>query len=563
MLGLWVLLGNMALLVSAQDPSRNETIWTSVIYSFHGDRTPLLSPGRSLLTPLGAQQLYSAGSFFRQRYLKPTHGGDQGGPAIKNISTDTIDNTEIYIMSTMEQYIGASSMAFMQGLYPPANISSGGTPGLAAPLANGSIITAPLEGYQYPQIYTASHLDPNSIAIDGQSNCPLWGESVSEFVMSEKAKQTKSRSQEFYDSLRSNILNATFPERLVNFDYAYLIFDYLSYGYIHDQNINEKLSKEDLARARHLADQQIRECNGYSTRKGPISERSIQTVAGQSLASLIVGLLLNNLESRGVEAKLSLLFGSLEPIVAFSILTGLADINEDLSHLPNPGSSMVFEMYSITDNDRGAYPNLNDLYVRFLFRNGSDSSSRLSIYPLFGGDDDGKLSWKDFFRNMQRVSVLSIEDWCSMCQSDLPFCTTHLEEPRAAKSVMKPAVAGVIGATVALAVAGIIFALLMLVGGFRLHHVRAKRRSDLGVFKGGKKLSPDQDVPDQRSGLGTTIIRENDDRVNSWELQGQSKQNDTPDEGLTEPHLSRQSSFATEGLGSYASIEPTKPAERV
>jgi hypothetical protein len=164
---------------------------------------------------------------------------------------------------------------------------------------------------------------------------------------------------------------------------------------------------------------------------------------------------------------------------------------------------------------------------------------------------------------MQKVSVLSIEDWCSMCQSGLPFCSKHLEEPRAAKSTMKPALAGVIGATVALAVAGITFALLMLVGGFRLHHVRAKRRSDLVGFKGGKKLSPDQDVPDQRSGFGTTIIRENDDRVNSWELQGQSRRNDTPDQGLTQPHLSRQPSFATEDLGSYASIEPTKPVERV
>ena len=56
-------------LVHAQD---TETVWSSVLVTLYGDRVPLISPDLSILTPLGAQQLYSAGSLFRDRYLAPS-----------------------------------------------------------------------------------------------------------------------------------------------------------------------------------------------------------------------------------------------------------------------------------------------------------------------------------------------------------------------------------------------------------------------------------------------------------------------------------------------------------
>ena len=46
-----------------------ETIWSSVAYIMHGDRTPILGYPTEALTPLGAQQLYNQGMAFRARYL--------------------------------------------------------------------------------------------------------------------------------------------------------------------------------------------------------------------------------------------------------------------------------------------------------------------------------------------------------------------------------------------------------------------------------------------------------------------------------------------------------------
>jgi len=46
-----------------------EQILATIIFSQYGDRTPYILPQTYMLTPLGAQQLYSAGSGFRGRYI--------------------------------------------------------------------------------------------------------------------------------------------------------------------------------------------------------------------------------------------------------------------------------------------------------------------------------------------------------------------------------------------------------------------------------------------------------------------------------------------------------------
>ena len=573
MIGRWVLAAGMARLVSAQDPSSNETIWSSVIYTYHGDRTPLVWPVQNVLTSLGAQQLYAAGSFFRQRYLTEPQDGAKSGPAINDISTDALNNIEIFVMSTIDQYKGASALAFMQGLYPPTNVSLDNDSTFATSPSNESGPTAPLGGYQYPRLLTFSPEDPNSIAIEGQFNCLLYEKALTEFANSDEAMQAKSESQSFYDDIEVNILNDVFPGQNISFDYAYLVFDYLNYEKIHNEKINQKLTEADLARARDLANHQVRGFNGYSPDGEPDSRKSIQTIAGQTLAAQILVLLLNNMQSQGIGGKLNLLFGSFEPIVEFSVLTGLAMEKKELAEIPDPGSSMVFEMFSNTQGDNQEYPSSNDLQIRFLFRNGTASSSKLVPYPLFGDGDNLDLSFADFVENMQNLSISLTADWCNMCQNDGLFCAAYSNlgtggdgniavNRITTNNAMKPVLAGVIGAIVTLAAASIILALFMLVGGVRFHRARAQRRSKLGGFKAGQKLASDQDVPDneQKSGPGAIIPAKGDDRVNSWELRDQG--NDKPAGIGTKADLSRRPSFDTE-VEPYHSIEPTKIDERV
>ena len=64
-------------------------------------------------------------------------------------------------------------------------------------LANGSIIDFPLGGYQYPQIYTASRLDPNSIYVAGDVNCAAHDVAVMSYVDSQKSTQMTSATLGF------------------------------------------------------------------------------------------------------------------------------------------------------------------------------------------------------------------------------------------------------------------------------------------------------------------------------------------------------------------------------
>ena len=99
------------------------TVWSSVIFSRTGERTPaILDIGDTpiQLTSLGARQQYSAGSFFRKRYLTSsgTQNGVEGGPIV-GLSRDTPDIKQLYVEALDMQTTVASAQAFMQGFYPP------------------------------------------------------------------------------------------------------------------------------------------------------------------------------------------------------------------------------------------------------------------------------------------------------------------------------------------------------------------------------------------------------------------------------------------------------------
>ena len=123
---------------------------------------PSLSDGPYNLTPLGANQLFDAGSIIRSRYVSaPDNGSEITTAAIINgISVNAIDNSQLYILSTDDEYISSSALAFMQGLYPPRNAV---VIDLESILGNSSLEQYPLNGYQYPNVGTVSSLDFNYI----------------------------------------------------------------------------------------------------------------------------------------------------------------------------------------------------------------------------------------------------------------------------------------------------------------------------------------------------------------------------------------------------------------
>ena len=237
---------------------------------------------------------------------------------------------------------------------------------------------------------------------------------------------------------------------------------------------------------------------------------------------------------------------------------------------------MVFELYSENHNSSAGYPDTSELLVRFLFRNGTESSSALITYPLFGRSVTQKLSFNDFMTQLQNIALTSIGDWCNACQSYTVFCAAFIgvdftnssgsnsyAVSVADKSTMKPAVAGVIGAVIALVVAGIIVAVAMLVGGVRLHRSKARRRTDPGGFKAGEKLAPDQDLPYGQTGVGASVIKRSDERISSWELGDRSNTKEVNFGGSGPQDPFRRPSFEADDLEPHQSVEPTKINERV
>ena len=514
---------------------------------------------------MGAQQSFSAGSLFRDRYLAPAQDRLTANLTIDSLSQDILDSTQTYILSFYEEYTIASAQAFMQGLYPPVNATSSQGLNPMSILTNGTIIDFPLGGYQYPQVFTASPFDPNSIYIAGDTNCSAHSDAASEYFNSSDYSRLKSTTQGFYDTFKTTILAGIFDEDTVSYDYAYLIYDYLKYGFTHNQTIKDAVSATTLSRTRALADEWMYHVNGNTSAGDP--NNIARTVAGRTMTAQVINSFLSNVQSQGEVNKLTLLFGSFEPMMAFASLAQLPTKNQDFYSLPEDGSSMVFEMYSVGYNNSAGYPGLDELNVRFFFRNGTNSSSPLTLYPLFGrSDSQTALSFTEFTSLLNNITISYVGDWCSICGNQdgvfCPFYTGFQESSSGSRGStgLKPAVAGVIGALVTLAVIAILIAFAMTLGGIRFTRKTAKRKSDLGGFKAGEKLPSDLDLPSGRGSTGLTTVGETKDRVSSWELAERRR---TTGVGSQRADSIGRPSFEADDDDLHLTTQPTKIEERV
>lgn len=218
--------------------------------------------------------------------------------------------------------------------------------------------------------------------------------------------------------------------------------------------------------------------------------------------------------------------------------------DDDFRAIPPFASAMIFELFSTGRNE--TFPqNEDDLWVRFYYHNGTeDFNGQLIAFPMFNnGPSNTDMKWLDFQNMFSRIMMNTIVDWCKTCSSPSMFCTgvdqdkILISSPKTPSSrnsnAVSPAVGGVIGAVVTLAVAGLLFAIAMLAGGIRFHRVQRGKNSALGGFKGSDKLASDADVAALSKGgampagvvsfgaSSTDAVngRARHERVGSWELR--------------------------------------------
>lgn len=238
------------------------------------------------------------------------------------------------------------------------------------------------------------------------------------------------------------------------------------------------------------------------------------------------------------------MFGGYAPFLSFFSLAGLSThssgMNPEFQSLPEPGSVLVFELFSVNDANTNTttqtMPDENSLWVRFLFRNGTAESALLQSYPLFGrGNSMTDMTWQEFKADMLGLAGGDVASWCNTCGASAIWCPLFVGDNNSqdgsssnglisggttSTSRMSASVAGVIGAVVTLSV--VILALLaaMFIGGLRFSKRETRRNSGLGGFKGAEKMKSDIDVnvvktANMGAGAGATVRHE---RVGSWEL---------------------------------------------
>lgn len=169
--------------------------------------------------------------------------------------------------------------------------------------------------------------------------------------------------------------------------------------------------------------------------------------------------------------------------------------------------------------------------MRFLFRNGTEADNELQAYSLFNRPKEQfDMSWTDFTALMNRIQLQGTEEWCTVCGGDgseIPFCAAAEDRypGRRSSSGLSPVVSGIIGAVVTLALVAMILGAVMLFAGVRFHRSSGgSRKSDLGGFKGGRKMASDQDLTIPKGGAVVGAVFETPsqghERHGSWELKG-------------------------------------------
>ncbi|KAJ0425568.1 histidine phosphatase superfamily [Aspergillus carlsbadensis] len=518
----------------AQDQSPR--IWAAFAYNVYGEAVPTAFPRPRALTSHGANQLHDAGSAFRNRYV--SLNSTDRSLRIQNLSPYLLDNDDIKVSSTPDVAALASAQAFMQGLYPPLDVSFNASFfGQDSRLADGSSSIAPMGGYQYPPILTFGYEDPQSLTISGQALCPAHAYANVEYIGSKEFWETYEESAAFYNRLQSFAISAEFDITACNYANATSISEFLDYQAVHNESFLHSLSTDDIQLARWYAGKYVWATNGNASRSDSVHNTRIRTIAGEGVASSVLNAFETNVQGRGIDSKMTLQFGGYQTAVSFTSLLQLAKSEDsNFTSLPTLGSSFILELFSIENETYPTYPDPSKLFVRFLLHNGTDADFR--PYPLFGySPSNTAIPFHEFETRMQKVSLGSVTDWCQRCNSPAVFCSGVLNEGQSNNSSgsngISPAVGGVIGAVVTIVV-------LALIGifGFLAYSWRTKRlrKPSLGGFKGNRKLASDADLRFKDPQWENATVKpprasaRGNERHGSWEMGNQKVPTEVTDQ---------------------------------
>ncbi|KAI1214084.1 phosphoglycerate mutase-like protein [Annulohypoxylon truncatum] len=442
--------------------ANSETVLGVYIFHRHGDRSAkALAPTN--LTALGADQVFQSGTYYRNKYIS-----SNASTPILGLSNDIAVPTQLSVISPADSVLQSSSLAFLQGIYPPAGSNS------VSVLANKSEVVAPLGGYQYIPVSTSSVTSSsadseNSEWLQGGSGCGNAVVSSNNYLVSPEYTSLLSSTKSFYANLLP-VYNATFSASQATFKNAYTIFDLVNVATIHNQSIpdSQLLTNETLFQLRTLAD-------NHEWNLAYNSSDPIRAIAGATLAAQILQQLNATLTEKG-STPVSIQFGAYASFMSFFGLAQLQKVSVDFTGVVDYASSIVFELVTnATGASSANYPSADDVSVRFYMANGTAAIHEPQVYPLFG-QSETTIPWTTFADEMGKIAIGDTQSWCAACGNTTGICATaasssgsgsdgsgaDASSSKSGNGVTLP-VAGVIGALVTLVVIlgveGLVYAL--------------------------------------------------------------------------------------------------------
>ncbi|KIH93674.1 acid phosphatase [Sporothrix brasiliensis 5110] len=462
----------LALATAPTSVVADESVLGIYVFHRHGDRTPKSLPP-TMLTALGADEVFASGNYFRNRYVSAN-----ASSRIANVASDVAVLSQISVTAPVDNVLQSSANVFTQSLYPPAGAAAQQT------LANGTVTEPPFGGYQYIPVNIVSSASSaagseDSAWLQGNSGCNNAIISSNSYLASARYRETLDSTKAFYAGL-APVINSTFASDQRSFKNAYTIYDYIHVAAIHNASIPsaDLLTRDTLLQLQTRADE-------HEWGLAYNASEPVRAIAGAVLAGEILQALNKTVRAAPAAkaaARLNVQFGAYGTFMSFFGLANLTAASPDFYGIVDYASAMVFEIVtnaSVADATAALDP--ADLSVRFLFSNGSAglTPGGLTAYPLFG-QSELVLPWTTFTAEMNKIAVADTAAWCSACGNTTGVCDpAALGTGSSSGSVttqgnnnggggVSKAVAGVIGALVTLAVILGFEALVMLVGGLRL-----------------------------------------------------------------------------------------------
>lgn len=188
-----------------------ENVLGVFMFHRHGDRTSKSSSPVSL-TDLGYQEVYTSGQYYRSRYIA---SGAQ--LQIAGIQPNTVKLSQISASSPSDNVLQNSATGFLQGLYPPVGSSAA-----QQTLANNTVITAPMNGYQLiPVAITSTNTGSESNGwLQAATGCVNAVSSSNQYFYSPEYMTLMNSTASFYQNL-DPVVNSTFTANATTFKNAY------------------------------------------------------------------------------------------------------------------------------------------------------------------------------------------------------------------------------------------------------------------------------------------------------------------------------------------------------